>query len=86
MKLLFLILTSTLAFKPNLCIQCKFYKKDRFSDPKFGKCTLFPILVEDDHYEVTGIVTQQTIEHKFCSIVRRHGECGLEGRLFKPKD
>lgn len=74
------------AFKPNLCINCKYFKKDIFSAPKYGKCALFPIVIEDDNYEVTGIVMSQKIDHQFCSIVRRHGECGQEGRLFEPKD
>jgi hypothetical protein len=84
MKFLFLMIGSTMGFKPNLCINCKFFKKDFFSQPKYGKCTLFPMIIEDDNYEVTGIVASNKIEHQFCSIVRRHGECGPEGRLFVP--
>ncbi len=84
MKVLFLLFGSTMGFKPNLCINCKFFKKDFFSQPKYGKCTLFPIIIEDDNYEVTGIVASNKIEHQFCSIVRRYGECGPEGRLFVP--
>jgi hypothetical protein len=88
MKLLLyvLMIEPISAFKPNLCINCKFFKKDIFSQPKYGKCTLAPIVLEDDNYEVTGIVASEKIEHQFCSIVRRHGECGKEGRLFEPRD
>jgi len=86
MRFLFLMIASAIAFKPNLCINCKFFKKDNFSQPKYGKCTLFPIIIEDDNYEVTGIVASNKIEYQFCSIIRRHGECGQEGRLFVPNE
>jgi hypothetical protein len=85
MKLLCVIVTSVAAFKPNLCIECKHFKKDFFSQPKYGKCTLFPIVLEDDNYEVTGIVATEKLDHQFCLIVRKHGKCGLEGKLFEPK-
>jgi len=84
MKILFL-LTTSLAFKPRLCIQCKHFKKAFFSEDKFGKCALSPRVIEDDNYEVTGIVIAEKIDHRFCSIERRYGECGVEGKLFEPK-
>jgi hypothetical protein len=42
-------------------------------------------VIEDDNYEVTGIVLQEKTDHQFCSIERRYGECGVEGKLFVPK-
>jgi len=75
-------MTAALAFKPNICIHCKHFKKDIFSLPKFGKCALVPIAVEDDNYDVTGIVATEKLDHQFCSIVRKHGGCGPEGKWF----
>ena len=85
MKVLYLLFSSAVAFKPNLCIDCKHFKKAFFSDPKYGKCALAPVVIEQDEYEVTGIVLQEKIDHQFCSIVRRYGECGPDGTLFERK-
>lgn len=84
-SILCLYVTSVVAFKPNLCIECKHFKKDVFSAPRYGKCTLFPIVIEDDEYEVTGKKPRQSIDHQFCSTVRKYGKCGKEGVLFEPK-
>ena len=83
MKGVFVLLTTAIAFNP--CIQCKHFKKDIFSQPKYGKCALVPIVTEDDNYEVTGIVANEKLDHQFCSIVRKYGECGPKGKLFTPK-
>ena len=72
------------AFRTNICIHCKFFKNDKYSPPKFGKCALFPIVVEDDI--VTGNDYHYKNDHQFCSNVRRSGGCGPEGRLFEPKE
>ena len=85
MKCLFILLTTVVAFKPNLCIHCKHFKKDIFSLAKYGKCKLVPIVVEDDNYEVTGIVSTEKVDHQFCKIVRKDGECGPEGKRFERK-
>ena len=82
MKRLFVLLATVVAFKPNLCIHCKHFKKDLFSLAKYGKCKLVPIVVEDDNYEV---VTTEKTDHQFCEVVRKYGECGSEGNLFEPK-
>jgi hypothetical protein len=84
MKILF-VLTTSFALKQKLCIHCKHFKKAFFSDDKYGKCAVAPIVIEDDNYDVTGIVLQEKNDHQFCSIERRYGECGVEGKLFEPK-
>ena len=85
MKILFVLLTTSFAFKQKLCIHCKHFKKDIFSSDKYGKCAVAPIVLEDDNYDVTGIVLQEKNDHQFCSIERRYGECGVEGKLFVKK-
>lgn len=84
MKILFFLPTA-LALNSKLCIDCKHFKKAFFTDVKFGKCALSPRVIEDDSYEVTGIVVQEKIDYKFCSIERRYGKCGVEGKLFVKK-
>ena len=79
------VLSTVLAFEPKLCIHCKHFKKNMFSQAKFGKCTLSPIVIEDDNYDVTGIVATEKLDHQYCVIVRKYGECGPEGKLYNPK-
>jgi hypothetical protein len=66
------------------CVQCKFFKKDFWNDPKFGKCTLFSTPVEDYDYLVTGMKTPKKVEYDFCSIARKYESmCGKEGKFFQ---
>jgi hypothetical protein len=81
---LFLHFGLNIAFRQNVCIHCKHFKNDKYSHPKFGKCALYPIVLEDDL--VTGNEYHQKKDHQFCSIVRRTGGCGPEGRLYEPKE
>lgn len=81
MKVASIGLTSVLALKPPLCVNCKFFKKD--TDVKFGKCVLFPIVIEEDHYLVTGIKTPVKTGYQYCSVLRKT-QCGEEGKLFMP--
>jgi hypothetical protein len=66
------------------CVQCKFFKKDFWSDSKFGKCALYPKPMEDDSYFVTGRKTTQKIEYTFCSIARTdESMCGNDGKYYQ---
>ena len=74
----------TYALEPNLCVNCKFFKKDFFTMNKFAKCTLFPKVEEDTQFYVTGIKENKPIEYSFCSVVRTF-QCGKEGKLYQQK-
>lgn len=68
--------------KPKLCIDCKFFKKDLFSN-KYGKCSLF--ITEDDNktFLVDGIDRTQ-IEYQYCAIARKYEDmCGEEGKFYE---
>ena len=91
MTYLFLILLSILLSpfsaskltpnKPKLCIDCKFFKKDLFSN-KYGKCSMF--IIEDDNksFLVDGI-DRTRIEYQYCAVARKYDYmCGEEGKLY----
>lgn len=84
MKILcFLILVSD-AIQP--CVQCKFFKKDFWMGPKFGRCTLYPKPVEDNDIDffVTGIETPKKIDYDYCSVARMCDcKCGKDGKFFQ---
>jgi len=80
MKCIFIWFTSVV-FKPPLCVNCKFFKKE--TDAKYGKCLLFPIVIGENHYLVTGIKTPVQTSYQYCSVLRKT-QCGEEGQLFAP--
>ena len=55
MNYLFIMITLFLGEALNLCINCNFYKKDRLTKNKFGKCLLFPEEKTNDYFFVDGI-------------------------------
>ena len=85
----FLFLCTALK-KPNFCKDCKYFisSDSLFFPPKpeFGKCKLFPRVIENDNYLVTGENNEINTEYKYCSIVRNSNNmCGIEGKLFEIK-
>lgn len=80
---LLLLIVPCIAVK--FCVDCKHFKKDRFSSNEFGRCGLFPYEVLNDDYLVTGkrIVS---IEYTYCSFARTNEEkCGKEGIHYDKK-
>lgn len=77
---------SAIQIKQKLCIDCKFFTKPFFTSNEFGKCVLFPRVVENDNFLVNGINTPTNKESHYCSIVRRHDDmCGKEGKFYEKK-
>ena len=72
------------SMKPNLCVNCKFFKKEFFLSDKFGKCSLFKVVYENDDYLVNGKNEPKKIDNYYCSIARKADTmCGKEGKLFE---
>ncbi len=68
-----------------LCVNCKFFKKDFFTDPKFGKCALYPKEEENNYYFVTGKLDKR-IDYGYCSVSRMFDTyCGKEGKFYQEK-
>jgi hypothetical protein len=100
---MFLLLTMVLFSKIsskhiNLCIDCKYFKKDLFTTNKYGKCTLFPIndYKYNKYYFVDGYPCRFPAlnspppkpkqNYYFCSTIRSFDSmCGNEGKFFIKK-
>jgi len=69
-----------------LCVNCKFFKKDFFTESKFGKCTKFPEQFTLDYTLVDGISVKKKQEYYYCSTARTSdGMCGKEGKFYQDK-
>jgi len=70
---------------PNLCINCKHFKKHFLNKNEFGKCSFFLREKENDEYFVTGKLQNKT-DYYYCSVARNYEHlCGEEGKFFMPK-
>jgi hypothetical protein len=69
------------------CVDCKFFKKDFITDPKFGKCLKFPKKEETDtYYWVTGKKEKHKIDYSYCAVARdNESMCGMQGNKFEPR-
>ena len=86
--ILFCYLLPIFALKgePKLCINCKSFKKDFFSDNQFGKCSLFQKESYSINYLVDGKRTIPKNEYYYCSTARGSDDmCGKDGLLFEKK-
>ena len=71
---------------PNLCVDCKFYKKDFFTFSEFGKCTVFPAENYDEYFLVNGNNNYNNKEYHYCSTARKFDHlCGKEGKFYEKK-
>ena len=69
---------------PNLCINCKFFRKPFMNDNKYGQCSLFPEKERDIDYFVTGI--EKDMSFYYCSTARNYDHmCGKEGKKYVNK-
>jgi len=87
MFLLFLILTVySSEIKPKLCINCKFYKNNYFTQiigTEYGKCSRFDVEKEDTDFLVNG-KKKILIENYYCSTARMSDRlCGKEGKFYE---
>lgn len=79
------ILSAFLAdpIKPKLCINCKFFKNNFILGSELGKCSLFPIIENNDYFLVNGM---KKFDYKYCSTLRENDNyCGKDGKLYKEK-
>lgn len=56
------------------------------TDPKFGKCRLFPREANTDYSWVTGIKEKPKMDHYYCAIARDiDSMCGMQGKKFESR-
>jgi hypothetical protein len=67
------------------CKDCKFFKKDFFTETKFGHCSNFPFQ-QTDNYLVDGFKDESPINYYFCSTARSSDRmCGPEGKYYESR-
>ena len=69
------------------CVDCKYFKKDFITDPKFGKCMMFPKKDEPStYYHVTGIKEKPKVDYSYCAVARDiDSMCGMQATKFEPR-
>ena len=79
--------TPLLAVKEEkFCKDCKFFKKDFFTETKFGHCSRFPFQ-QTDNYLVDGYKDESPINYYYCSTARSSDHmCGPEGKYYSSRD
>ena len=71
--------------KPKFCIDCKYFQPGDYSN-EFGKCLLFPRIIDDDNFLVTGVNKISEVTYNYCSSCRTHDDmCGEYGIFYKKK-
>ena len=67
------------------CKDCKFFKKDFFTETKYGHCTHFPF-EPTSNYLVDGYKDDSPASYYFCSTARSSDRmCGPEGKYFSSR-
>jgi len=67
------------------CKDCKFFKKDFFTETKYGHCSKFPNQPIDS-YLVDGYKDNSPANYHYCSTARSSERlCGQEGKYFEAK-
>ena len=69
-----------------ICKDCKFFKKDFFTETRFGHCSLFPNEPINNYYLVDGFKDTSPTSYHYCSTARFSDiMCGPEGKYFESK-
>jgi hypothetical protein len=78
--------TQSIKNTPNLCIHCKHYTKDFFSNSEYGKCLLFLRKKDNDNFLVNGKKYDDKPNYYYCSTARTNDDlCGKEGKFYQDK-
>jgi hypothetical protein len=69
------------------CKDCKFFKKDFFTETKYGHCSHFPLQQQTNDYLVDGYKDESPTVYYYCSTARSSDRmCGVEGKYFVSKN
>jgi hypothetical protein len=83
LRLMMAWLATTNAWTPVLCVNCKFFRKDLFTEPRFGKCAKFPERRPESAL-VDGV--SETKIYKYCITARDSDSmCGKEGKFYEDR-
>ena len=68
------------------CKDCTFFKKDFFTETKYGHCSHFPF-EPTSNYLVDGYKDESPTSYYYCSVARSSDRmCGLEGKYYESKN
>jgi len=68
------------------CKDCRFFKKEFFTETKYGHCSKFPNQPTDS-YLVDGIKDLAPMAYYYCTTARSYDQmCGREGKYFESKN
>ena len=85
LKMAPLLLVNQDEIKINICKDCKFFKKDSFTETRFGHCSKFPN-EPNNYYLVDGFKDTSPTSYHYCSTARSSDRmCGPEGKYFEYK-
>ena len=69
------------------CKDCTFFKKDFFTETKYGHCTRFPNQPTNDYSLVDGVKEMPLTSYHYCATARKFDDmCGPEGKYFESKN
>ncbi len=69
-----------------ICKDCKFFKKDLYTDTKFGHCSHFPVQETNNYFLVDGFKDTSPTSYHYCATARSSERmCGQEGKYFESK-
>jgi hypothetical protein len=78
-------LFSSSQITPKLCMNCKFFTKNFFTNSDFGKCKMFPIKNVNDYFLVNG-KNYTYVEYQYCTTSRSYDSmCGKEGKFYEKR-
>lgn len=81
LRLMMARLVTTTALTPMLCVNCKYFRKDLFTEPRFGKCAKFP-----ERRPESTLVDGETQIYKYCITARDSDSmCGKEGKFYEDR-
>jgi len=67
-----------------ICKDCKFFKKDFYSETRFGHCSHFPNEPINNYYLVDGFKDTSPTSYHYCATARSSERmCGQEGKYFE---
>lgn len=85
LSLLFLPNLSLQVIKPKICVNCKYFISDNYTD-KYARCSLFPIEETSCYRLVNYDIDENKCEYNYCGHARKmENMCGLEGKKYKKK-
>ena len=69
------------------CKDCKYFKKDLFTETKFGHCSRFLNQPTNDYSLVDGVKDMSPTIYHYCATARKFDDmCGPEAKYFEYKN